>query len=331
VGFVGTSPHLTGTRDATARPGPGGFRHEALFYSGLAGFLAGTCAFVTEGVERGEPVLVVVDAVKIKAMRARLGTAADRVIFTDMADIGRNPARIIPVWQRFVDSNLRDDRPVRGIGEPTWPTRSPAELVECQAHEALLNVAFDGIGPWTLLCPYDVEALRPDVVADAKRSHRFVIADGQRTASDAYVENAPAAACWDQPLPDPPMDAMTLPFSPEPATLTGVRAEVTRYATAAGASAAAAGALTIAANEIVTNSLTHGGGHGTLTLWTDHGTLVCQVSDGGLLTGPALLGRQLPPANRPGGRGLWLANQLCDLVQIRTGSGGTVVRLHLSL
>ena len=30
-----------------------------------------------------------------------------------------------------------------------------------------------------------------------------------------------------------------------------------------------------------------------------------------------------------GGRGLGLANALCDLVQIRTGSTGTVVRLHV--
>ena len=29
-----------------------------------------------------------------------------------------------------------------------------------------------------------------------------------------------------------------------------------------------------------------------------------------------------------GGRGVWLANQLCDLVQIRSGAAGTVVRLH---
>ena len=30
-----------------------------------------------------------------------------------------------------------------------------------------------------------------------------------------------------------------------------------------------------------------------------------------------------------GGWGLWLANQLCDLVQLRTLPDGNVVRLHL--
>ncbi len=31
-----------------------------------------------------------------------------------------------------------------------------------------------------------------------------------------------------------------------------------------------------------------------------------------------------------GGRGLWLANRLCDLVQVRSGEQGTVVRLHVT-
>ena len=32
---------------------------------------------------------------------------------------------------------------------------------------------------------------------------------------------------------------------------------------------------------------------------------------------------------QPGGYGLWLANQLCDLVQIRSLPAGTAVRLHM--
>ena len=31
------------------------------------------------------------------------------------------------------------------------------------------------------------------------------------------------------------------------------------------------------------------------------------------------------------GRGLWLANQLCNLVQIRSSPEGTTVRLHMRL
>ena len=38
-------------------------------------------------------------------------------------------------------------------------------------------------------------------------------------------------------------------------------------------------------------------------------------------------GRMAPT---PAARGLWLANRLCDLVQVRSGEQGTVVRLHVT-
>ena len=45
--------------------------------------------------------------------------------------------------------------------------------------------------------------------------------------------------------------------------------------------------------------------------------------------GAALAGRVLPSIHLPGGRGLRIANQLCDLVQIRSTPEGTTVRLHM--
>jgi hypothetical protein len=38
-----------------------------------------------------------------------------------------------------------------------------------------------------------------------------------------------------------------------------------------------------------------------------------------------------PSDGLPGGKGLWVVNQLCDLVQARTGPAGTTTRLHMSL
>jgi hypothetical protein len=38
----------------------------------------------------------------------------------------------------------------------------------------------------------------------------------------------------------------------------------------------------------------------------------------------------MPPADRDTpGWGLWTSRQLCDLVQLRSGDDGTVVRLHM--
>jgi hypothetical protein len=38
-----------------------------------------------------------------------------------------------------------------------------------------------------------------------------------------------------------------------------------------------------------------------------------------------------PPRTADRGRGLWLVNQLCDLVELRSDEEETVVRLHMTL
>jgi hypothetical protein len=43
-----------------------------------------------------------------------------------------------------------------------------------------------------------------------------------------------------------------------------------------------------------------------------------------------LAGREWPPPRRGPTLGLWLANQLCDLVQLRSSSEGATVRLHVN-
>ncbi|HEX5574736.1 MAG TPA: MEDS domain-containing protein, partial [Gemmatimonadales bacterium] len=112
-----------------------------MLYGGEEAFLAATLPFIREGVRKGEPVMVAVDQRKIELLRRHLDGEGDRVRFAEMRALGRNPARIIPAWAEFVDEN-RDASHLRGIGEPIWPGRSAAEVVECQHHEALLNTAF---------------------------------------------------------------------------------------------------------------------------------------------------------------------------------------------
>jgi anti-sigma regulatory factor (Ser/Thr protein kinase) len=63
-------------------------------------------------------------------------------------------------------------------------------------------------------------------------------------------------------------------------------------------------------------------------MWSDPNALICEVRDAGGIVHP-LAGRERPASGRPGGRGLWLINQLCDLVQARSFADGGVVRLHM--
>ena len=86
--------------------------------------------------------------------------------------------------------------------------------------------------------------------------------------------------------------------------------------------------LVLAVNELTTNSVRHGGGAGRLLVWRESDTLLCEVRDGGHMTEP-LAGQWCPGPEALGGRGLWIVNQLCDLVQVRSSPGGSIVRAHM--
>ena len=314
---------MTGGVVETARA----FAHEAMLYDGYDEFVSATTEFIREGVDAGEPVLVVVGAAKIARLREELNEAGDAVLFADMAELGANPARIIPAWQQFVEQHLRDDRPVRGIGEPIWAERTADELVECQRHESLLNLAFADAPAWRLLCPYDVSKLADAVIEEALRSHPIVVRNGQRGASASYGGLSAPARPFDLPLSDPPANAELLEF--DGAHLVGGRQLVSSRAADAGLSRARANDLVLAVNEILTNSVRHGGGSGVLRIWQDDSRLVCEVEDHGRIADP-LVDRRRPDPDQMGGRGLWMANQICDLVQLSSAGGGrNIVRLHM--
>jgi anti-sigma regulatory factor (Ser/Thr protein kinase) len=242
-----------------------------------------------------------------------------------MARVGANPARIIPAWRQFLDDNLARGRAVRGVGEPAWAGRSEAELAECHQHESLLNLAFrDGPG-WRLLCPYDVTALPGGDIEQARANHPVLVDGATRTASTTFHPEQATRALRGQPLPPPAGPVMELAFST--GELGSVRRLVSRRCAEVGVHPDLAEDLTLAVDEIAANSLLHGGGRGVLRVWAEPDALVCEVADEGVIRNP-LVGRVRPPVDRVGGRGLWLANQLCDLVQVRSGPAGTVVRLH---
>ena len=83
----------------------------------------------------------------------------------------------------------------------------------------------------------------------------------------------------------------------------------------------------LAVSEIAANSACHRDGSGTFAVWITDASVICEVRDRGRIEHP-LAGRLRPGPDQPGGRGLWLANQLCDLVQIRVTARGSTVRLH---
>lgn len=302
------------------------FSHEALMYSDTTQFLTGTLAFIREGLAADEPILVVLSEEKITMLKARLGPAADRVRFADMGQVGANPARIIPAWRAFADDCLRAGRPFRGIGEPISAERGPEELVECQRHEQLLNLAFADAPNFRLLCPYDTTELGPAVLREALRSHPVLVEGAQQRRSEECTGLPEIAAPFDAPLCDP--GETLVEEIVEAATLPSLRRLVAAQARELGFSETRIDDLVIAVNEVTSNTVRHGGGRGVMRMWWQPPAIVCEVADTGCITDP-LAGRVEPPEGHESGRGLWMATQLCDLIQMRSFATGSVVRLHM--
>jgi anti-sigma regulatory factor (Ser/Thr protein kinase) len=303
------------------------FRHEAFLYGDDDEFVAGTTDYVREGLDAGEPVLVAVVADKIRMLREALGARADAVAFADMDRIGRNPGRILHAWYEFAGAHVAPGRPARGVGEPVFLGRSPAEVVECQRHEHLLNLAFDGGTPWTLMCPYDAGALDAAVVDEARHSHPVLRLDGEAYGNVRYQPVDPSEP-FAPPLAPAPRGADERTVSRS--TLGAARDAVCRHARTAGLPDARAADLVVAVSELAANTIRHGGGSGVLCSWRTPEAVVHEVRDAGVIHDP-LAGRRRPGIEEERGRGLWLVHQLCDLVEVRSDATGTTVRVQMRL
>jgi anti-sigma regulatory factor (Ser/Thr protein kinase) len=314
---------MTATVRATGRGG--GFVHPALFYSGAAEYLAGTVPFVRAGLAAGEPVAVAVPPDNLAILAGGLGAAAGEVRFFDMAQVGRNPGRIIPgVLRAFADEHPHGR--VRIIGEPIWPGRTDLEYPACAQHEALINHAFASRDA-TILCPYDVAGLDPLAVQEATATHPVLIARDREWISQDYFPDD-VVARYNCPLPEPPADAPAQRFAIN--SLAALRRFVVAQATRHGLGGERRDDLELMAGELTSNAVRHGGGSGVLRIWAEPAGLACEVTSGGRIENP-LSGRLPVSVDEDHGRGLLLVNHLADLVRVYTGPDGTTVRMYLAL
>jgi anti-sigma regulatory factor (Ser/Thr protein kinase) len=299
------------------------FQHELTFYGdGAHGFIEQTLPLVRHALGGGDAVLALITPRRSAALAQALGSEAERVDFGDVGELGRNPARIIPALREFVEG-VPAEHHALALCEPAWPGRNAAELGECERHESLLNTAFADGPSWQLLCTYDLDGLDDRVLESAQRTHPYHVHGGSRHANGLCARTAPNALAGSLPPPAIPFVEQSFGLS----ELAKVRQVVAAWATGQRLSPEGIEDLVLAVNELAGNSVRHGGGHGRLRMWREQDTLICELSDRGAIR-DQLVGRVQPEPFSVGGRGMWIANQVCDLVQIRSSRSGSVVRAH---
>jgi anti-sigma regulatory factor (Ser/Thr protein kinase) len=298
--------------------------HRALLYEGVDHFVRVSEAFVREGLAHEEPVLVITGSPRIDALVEALGDDATALELTPGEEWFRNSARTLTsVARRLDDLDGAGAGAIRAIGEIPYPRMSPAVRREWVRVEALLDRVFTG-HTVRMVCAYDVDAL-PDATLDhARRTHAVVETSAGTTASSAYDPAGVLAELHALPLDPAPDSAASMRFDDRPAP---ARDFVTARASEAGLSGPALSDLRVAAAEVVTNAILHGRRPHWVHVWSTDDELLCEVQDGGAGIDSPATGFELPPVDAPAGRGVWIARQLCDHLEV----AGARVRLHFRL
>jgi anti-sigma regulatory factor (Ser/Thr protein kinase) len=126
-----------------------------------------------------------------------------------------------------------------------------------------------------------------------------------------------------------PLGAASIEMDFSLSSLRAARRLVAREAELAGLGVGRREDLILAVDELTTNSVTHGGGHGSLSVLRTKTEIVCEVRDKGHISDP-LAGTRQPRPEQLTGRGLWVVGCLCDRVQIASSPGRTAVRVRMS-
>lgn len=306
-----------------------GLRHSALVYGDPADFVDGVGAFARAGLRDGDHVLAVAVPEKLGWLREELGGDATAVEFLEAGGFYEQPG---PMFRELLGRLEGGASPGRGsmriVAEQALERRQPADVRAYMRYEAASNIVFEGYDV-SVLCPYDAARLPDEIVDAALETHPHVLGDERARPSGSFVDprsfirrtalQTPAAASADEHLLERPTD------------IAGARALIRARGEDAGLAPRTIEDVALAVTEIATNAFIHGGAPRCLWTYVAGDRLICHVRDAGSGLPDPLAG-YLPPATEGlSGRGLWLAHQLCDVVEIVSDHTRTDVYLHTRL
>jgi anti-sigma regulatory factor (Ser/Thr protein kinase) len=304
-------------------PGPRGLIHQALLYETSDQFLSSAVPFVSEGLHRGDTVIAVTTDANAELLRQNLNGSSDTVTFIEASRWYDAPGRTLAAYHQHAQSLHQET--LRVIGEPIWTGLDPLETSEWGRYESIVNVSL-ATAPARIMCGYDRRSLPAAVLDDALRTHPELAVGVESRPSVTYADPAAYYAERNGNVADRPAEGVQqLTIERD---LAPMRTFLAEHAPALGLPEARLDDFILAVNEVATNAIRHGGGGAEVALWATERRVICEVNDSGTVA-DRFLGFLRPDPHGERGHGLWIARQLCDLLEIHTGRPGTTVRLHM--
>jgi anti-sigma regulatory factor (Ser/Thr protein kinase) len=298
------------------------FNHQALIYGSEQELVETAAQVAREGIERGEPVFVVLRERKARALREALGRDAAAVDFADAVAWYDAPPRTLRAYARYMQEHGDRGR-LHVIGELILDLAAPAVCREWMRYESMLNFAFQG-APASITCVYDKRDLPETLLADVRRTHPEMVSGTSPAPSPDYLDLPSFTDLIDaQELEQPAVEPRELDFTWD---LDDLRAHAEAEALAAGVGRARVPEVVLAVNEVATNAVMHGGGGGRMRTWAEPRHFVCEITD----DGSGIADPHVGYLDSGTGTGLWVTRQLTELVEVRGGPSGTTVRIHVS-
>lgn len=317
-------------------PGPGGLRsnaaspglHTAIFPPNADAIVELLEPYLRDGLDRGVSSFVSLTGPHLSALRDALGGDGRDIDWSDAAAAPDSPGRRLRALHELVERARHGAGvPHRLVGEMTFaPSSDDALTAEWLRIDAVAEVLVDN-APVDLVCVYDPAALPPTILSHAERLHRH-LGLSPSTSSKAFLPPDAFIAALSPPSLPVPDSAARLEGAPlePPAARRFLRDLLSRR----NLDPRRIDELVLVATELVTNARKAGAASVTLSCWAAPRGLVLQVDDDGCGMDAPGVGFLPPLPDAVGGRGLWIARQLTDVVEIAPRAQGTSVRAHAS-